>query len=266
MEFPMVFLSLLLLAGCEDTDAQGRLDSLEAELASLTTKHDEDVAALQTRLNAAEAALTTCQSDIDSLEAADGAQDSELASLREDVDANTSDVLDLYDDVDGLTTALNGNSSRISTLEGAVSDTEDVVAYAEDLFTYLTVDTSDDSVVFSGVNVFVNSGSGSTDGTVNGLGNLIVGYNEQGSSDFSTGSHNLIVGRSHSYSSYGGVLFGYNNVVTGTYSSVLGGLDNEVSGEDSAILGGAGNEVSGNSSTVYGGIGESVSGTWVYAP
>jgi len=51
------------------------------------------------------------------------------------------------------------------------------------------------------------SGSGATEGMINGLGNLIVGYNEDvGSNATRTGSHNLVVGIEHSYSSYAGSL------------------------------------------------------------
>jgi hypothetical protein len=34
-------------------------------------------------------------------------------------------------------------------------------------------------VYFDGCNVNIRSGSGATDGTLNGLGNLVVGYNEK---------------------------------------------------------------------------------------
>jgi hypothetical protein len=37
-------------------------------------------------------------------------------------------------------------------------------------------------IEFSGVNVNIVNGTGTTDGTVNGPGNLIVGYNETGGS------------------------------------------------------------------------------------
>lgn len=60
------------------------------------------------------------------------------------------------------------------------------------------------------------SGSGSTEGTVNGRGNLIVGYNERlvGDTNIRTGSHNLVVGAFNNYSSYGGQVIGYNNTIS----------------------------------------------------
>jgi len=35
-------------------------------------------------------------------------------------------------------------------------------------------------IYFNGTNVHITDGSGTTDGKVNGLGNLIIGYNEPG--------------------------------------------------------------------------------------
>jgi len=54
------------------------------------------------------------------------------------------------------------------------------------------------TIKFSGVNVQLVSGSGKTDGTVNGTGNLVLGYDESPGSQ--TGSHNLIVGVGHARS------------------------------------------------------------------
>src|SRR2546427_133798 len=73
---------------------------------------------------------------------------------------------------------------------------------------------------FSGLNLQVVNGSGS-ESTLNGLGNLIVGYaNDAGFSR--TGSHNLITGNFGGWASYGGLLAGSNNQITGGYASVSG--------------------------------------------
>ena len=97
-------------------------------------------------------------------------------------------------------------------------------------------------VIFSGVNLHVESGSGTTAeaGAPTGLGNLIVGYNEMpmptGGSRI--GSHNLVVGPSHAFSSTGGAVFGDNNLISGQSATVLGGNHNSATGPDSSILGG----------------------------
>ena len=95
-----------------------------------------------------------------------------------------------------------------------------------------------DDVTFSGVNVHIVNGTGTTDGTVNGLGNLIVGYNE--SRDLGnnrTGSHNIVVGDRLNYSSYGGLVVGNFNTISGSYASVSGGYGNTAKGFSSSVSG-----------------------------
>ncbi len=115
------------------------------------------------------------------------------------------------------------------------------------------------TVRFTGVNVQVVSGSGGTGGAVNGKGNLIVGYNEN-NSDFRTGSHNLIVGASHSYSSYGGFVTGFDNTVSGVSASVSGGTGNTASGDSSSVSGGHTSTASNIWSSVSGGQSNTASG------
>ena len=59
-------------------------------------------------------------------------------------------------------------------------------------------------VYYTNVNLHIRSGAGATNGPINGRGNLIVGYDEE-NGDPRTGSHNLVIGRYHSYSSFGGL-------------------------------------------------------------
>ena len=66
---------------------------------------------------------------------------------------------------------------------------------------------------FTGCNVNIQSGSGTTDGNVNGLGNLVVGYDANTGGHARTGSHNLIVGDEHEYSSFGGLVAGFQNKI-----------------------------------------------------
>ncbi len=108
------------------------------------------------------------------------------------------------------------------------------------------------TVEFSGVNVQVVNGSGS-ETTINGEGNLIVGYDA--SPGTQTGSHNLVLGTAgQGYTGYGGSLLGgHNNTITGGYASILGGEDNAASGFASAITGGFGNIASSPFAAVNGG-------------
>ena len=115
-----------------------------------------------------------------------------------------------------------------------------------------------DTTLFSGTNVQVVNGMGDTE-TTNGLGNLVVGYNEV----FSTfgaergGSHNIVVGIFHDYLSYGGLVAGFASRVAGPYASVTGGFRNTASVNYSSVTGGRGNTASNFFSTVSGGLGKS---------
>src|SRR5256885_14805048 len=71
--------------------------------------------------------------------------------------------------------------------------------------------TSGNDAYFDGCNVHVVNGAGST-GTMNGLGNLIVGYNANPGAQ--TGSHNLVVGDAQTFTSYAGAVFGESNTIS----------------------------------------------------
>src|ERR1043166_9155956 len=104
-------------------------------------------------------------------------------------------------------------------------------------------------LVVEGCNVHVRSGAGTTL-AANGLGNLIIGYNEVAGGEVRTGSHNLVVGRYHTYSSFGGFVAGEGNSVTERGASVLGGNANTASGLVASVGGGVGNTASGTGASV----------------
>ena len=110
---------------------------------------------------------------------------------------------------------------------------------------------------FEGVNVQVVNGEGAT-ATVNGLGNLLVGYQEDSAAPERTGSHNLVVGFANDYTSWGGVATGGFNRIGGPAAAVIGG-DNNVAGEG-LVLGGSNNTVdpSGAYGVIVGGFGNHV--------
>jgi hypothetical protein len=181
--------------------------------------------------------------------------------------------------------AIGSNISSISAIESDYLTSSSLSGYATEnyvdevlassgavagLSDYLTVDERTNAVVFSGANVFVQSGSGFTDdnvtselggdgtGRLTGLGNLIIGYDEDASvagysANDKGGSHNLVVGALHTYSSVGGFIAGLLNSVTNNFSVVSGGFANTASGQLSVVSGGDENLASGESSTVSGG-------------
>ena len=121
----------------------------------------------------------------------------------------------------------------------------------EDKLQYITGGANE--VVISGANLRIVNGLGDT-ATTNGLGNLIVGYNESrgvffpGSSDNRTGSHNMVVGRGLNFSSFGGLVIGQFNEISGAVASVSGGGFSVASGAGASVSGGSNNTASGGAS------------------
>jgi hypothetical protein len=115
------------------------------------------------------------------------------------------------------------------------------------------------TVQFSGCNVQIVNGDGHTEST-NGEGNLVVGYDENVGKHEQTGSHNLILGEEQTFTSFGGLLAGDENRVTGAFASVSGGELNTASGERSSVSGGETNTASGERSSVSGGETNTASG------
>lgn len=127
------------------------------------------------------------------------------------------------------------------------------------LTSYLTVDTLAHRLTVSGANVQLDSGAGSTEGVVNGLGNLIIGYDEDDGADLKTGSHNLVLGHEHTYTSYGGIVSGENSDITGDHSIVLGGRNHTNAGNRSLIAGGNNHLIDIGQSAIIGGRDNTVS-------
>jgi hypothetical protein len=137
------------------------------------------------------------------------------------------------------------------------------VAALEDKLVAVTFDSATKELAITGANLRIVNGLGSTE-TTNGLGNLIVGYNElrSGSSvcsqvrpciDTRTGSHNVVVGPFHNFSSFGGLVVGWFNEISGDFASVSGGALNLASESFASVSGGEFNTASGLWSWVSGG-------------
>ncbi|MBM3224099.1 MAG: hypothetical protein FJZ47_09885 [Candidatus Tectomicrobia bacterium] len=118
---------------------------------------------------------------------------------------------------------------------------------------------------FQGVNVHIESGFLATDdgGLQSGLGNLIIGYNEEPAglqAGDRAGAHNLVIGKAHRYSSYGGLVAGEENTLNGIAATVSSGSLNNASGNYASVSGGLGNLATGNYSSVSGGLSNFASG------
>jgi hypothetical protein len=129
-------------------------------------------------------------------------------------------------------------------------------------------------IFITGANLHIVNGIGRTictgdegepiPGCPNGLGNLIVGYNESRGEDIRTGSHNVVVGIQHNFASVGGLVVGEFHTLSGDFAVVTGGQSNTASGSHSSVSGGQGNVASGDYATVGGGFFATASsfGSW----
>ncbi|MDJ0867908.1 MAG: hypothetical protein QNK03_17520 [Myxococcota bacterium] len=173
-----------------------------------------------------------------------------------DTIARDTEVLVLQDQITTLQNQLAALQSVVDTL-----DLTALESAVEALTTrFAGVERSGDTLRFSGMNVQILNGEGSTE-TTNGLGNLVVGYNEDAATaQERTGSHNLVVGNEHGFSSYGGLVAGQRNTISEAFASVSGGRDNTASGPWSSVSGGLNNTASGSRSSVSAGNGNTASG------
>ena len=107
------------------------------------------------------------------------------------------------------------------------------------------------TIQFSGANVQIVNGEGSTEAT-NGAGNLMLGYDENQNKEAQTGSHNLVVGPEQRYTSYGAILGGRDNKALGPYDFVVG-IANKAGNEGSSVSGGFENTAGFEFSSILGG-------------
>jgi hypothetical protein len=162
--------------------------------------------------------------------------------------------------VDALQAMVNSQTNQISGLDDIVTGQTQQLSALTNLFVNFSRDGNE--IYITGANLHIVNGLSYTD-TTNGLGNLIVGYNElRGVGDDRSGSHNVVVGSAENFSSYGGFVVGLSNTISGSYPSVSGGASNTASGVACAVIGGYGNAASGDYCTVTGGSGIDASGTY----
>lgn len=96
-----------------------------------------------------------------------------------------------------------------------------------ELLSYMHADTVANEVIFTGANVLIVNGSGDTD-TANGLGNLLLGYDEDADgSEPRQGSHNLVIGKENGYEGVASIVHGSWSSTEDDYAAVLLGLDYE---------------------------------------
>ena len=194
----------------------------------------------------------------------------EASGMQEQINSLQSRVVALESALDTANTTISNLQGTLTQLQSTVAGLDNTSLEARlaaieantvlDLDRVLTFDSSSGTVLFEGTNVQVTNGMGTTAST-NGFGNLILGYDEDDSGDAKSGSHNLVVGTEHTYTSYGGIVAGQNNEISGPYACVSGGQDNVASGPFSSVTGGFVNAARGDHSSVTGGLANDASGS-----
>lgn len=151
----------------------------------------------------------------------------------------------------------------LTSMQGALTThrTSCLTAEQQEILSHMSIVYLDDgtggfvkTIRIEGVNLQVVNGLDDTT-TANGVGNIIVGYNELSAvfSDVRTGSHNFVAGNLNNYSSYGGIIVGHRNTISAPYASITAGQGNRAIAAGASVSGGSNNTASGISASVSGG-------------
>ena len=236
--------------------AKQTIQTLQNELASATT----NIGLLQTN-------LTDAYTAIGLLQYQQGKTDEAINLLAQDTEL----LQQGHDQQQGAIDEINANPSL-------------------SLGHYVNVDTQSDPrgplVQLIGINLQLINDAGNTD-SVNGLGNLIIGYDEtraygsyvcsnglyteqQACVDsgntwalvHKSGSHNLILGKENSYSAFAGLIAGRGNTINADYATVTGGSNNSALSYGASVGGGYYNSAAAEYSSVSGGFTNIASGSY----
>jgi len=197
---------------------------------------------------------------------------SQIAALQTQLNSLQATVSVLEEQVGSLQTNNAALQSQVNTLQTQLLAVQSNHALL--LGPFVSVDPNPEigvigpNIVFTGANIHIVSGSGTTN-DFTGLGNLIIGYDEDPASvpasvssvvvplaaGDRSGSHNLVIGRWNRFSqfAFGGIAAGELNTISGEASSVTGGLWNVVLGQYASVSGGFRNQAWGIESSVSGG-------------
>jgi hypothetical protein len=204
--------------------------------------------------------------------------------IRAEITALQAQVASLQSTVSALQDQVNSLQTSNTALQNQLAHAKNVLA----LDPFVSVDPNPEigvigpNIVFSGANIHIVSGSGATDdnGNPTGLGNLIIGYDEDpnlpltGDSSLGLptimqtsgspsplspgdrgGSHNLVIGGGNRFTqaAFGGFVAGERNTIKNFGASVAGGFSNFASGLFGSVSGGIRNSASGDFTSVSGG-------------
>jgi Skp family chaperone for outer membrane proteins len=232
---------------------------------ALITKRLKSVTAGVTALQRENAALKSAVATLQGKLTAAGTTAGEVATLKSQLAAlqaqlaaaGTSALTSEVSTLKGHVTALSNEAAALTStdeeLSGEVSALQGTLA---DVSFNPSGPGGRPALTLSGANLQIINGQGHT-ASANGVGNLIVGYDEGAGAQ--TGSHDIVLGENQTSTSYGGLLAGVSNVISGPFSVAFGDA-NTASGSGSSVTGGGGNTASGEASTVAGGNNNAASG------
>jgi hypothetical protein len=184
---------------------------------------------------------------------------------------------DVNDNFAALQAGILALQARVQALEDELEAVASSALFELEDHVYLVADDyGNQTVLFTGVNVQIVNGIHQS--TPNGLGNLIVGYNQPRNAgvvgcslgqytdigtcqsgggvwqvNHKSGSHNIVVGNRNAYSQTGGLVAGFNNSINREYAVITGGHESLATGIASSVSGGGGHFVASNYSSVNGG-------------
>lgn len=249
------------------TDLQSRVGSLETTVSGVNSSistNTSAITALSSRVNTTESDISSLQSTASSHASTLTSHTTTLANHDTTLNNHAATLTSHATTLNTHATTLTSHDTRLGDVETDNSAQDNRLAALETKTASMEAQTVNGqaSVVFSDVNVHIRSGSGSTTGAVNGRGNLVVGYDEaRTSGSAKTGSHNLVLGTSNNYTSFGGIVGGSSNAITNNYASVISGANNTASGSRSVIVTGDFNEATGTYSSIVTGSSNDATGT-----
>jgi uncharacterized coiled-coil protein SlyX len=257
----------------DNQDLKSRVSTLESvdvqALEGRVSSNETTVSDLDSRLSTAENTISNHASQISSLQGTVGSNSSSISTNASNISTNSSNISSLQStvstntsDISTNASGISSNSSAISSLQTDVGDNSSSIGSLQNKTASMSTTTinGQSAVTFEGVNVHIRNGTGSTDGTVNGTGNLIVGYDESNSSTTKDGSHNIVLGERNSYTSYGGFVGGEGNSIEAGGASVFTGTNNIASGLNGAVIAGNQNESTDSTAVVVAGYSNQATG------
>ena len=247
---PVCLLCLLVFTANANASTPS-LSKLAKELAALQAKvksQGTTISAQGARITSLTSQLAVAQNDIDTLQTSiAGVSQSDFDALSAKVTADEGKQA-----TDEATIASQGTSLTTAAPVLALAPYVSVTSGTR-------YGTKGPNIVFTGANVHIVDGAGTTsdnNGSLTGLGNLIVGYDEQtegAPAPIMTGSHNIVCGYGNSFSGFGGLIAGGGNTIHGACASVTGGLENGATDDYASVVGGTGNTAENVGAVVSGG-------------